>query len=161
MVKEANMPDKAERVAAISKRLTEIYSHSHKLSHSTSEPVVETPNREEFDERCKRELVEAEALRRELRGFANNVTVFMFDCSTDRGLHLLVPDKNNIPEAARNLCEGEWTFNKWLHDFTGTGSHLSFYAEDALACINVQGYFIFRADWQSEVIIPGNPPTKL
>ncbi len=146
MDKKPGMIDKTEHVAAISKRLTEIYSHSHKLSHSTSEPVVEIPSKDEFDERCKREQIEAESLRRELRQLASSVDVYMFDCSADRGLHLLVADKNNIPEAARNVCKGEWKFNRWLHDFTGTGTHLGFHAEDALACIHTQGYFIFNAD---------------
>jgi hypothetical protein len=161
MDKKPTMIDKTERVAAISKRLTEIYSHSHKLSRSTSEPIVEIPNKEEFDERCKHEQIEAESLRKELRQLASDITVYMFDCSTDGRLHLLVPNKDNIPEAARNLCQGEWKFNGWLHDFTGTGVHIGFHAEDALACIYAQGYFIFGADWQSEVTIPGNPPRKL
>jgi hypothetical protein len=148
MDKRPNMSDKTERVAAISQRLTEIYSYSHKLSHSTSETITETLNRDEFNERCKREQLEAEALRKELRQFASSLTLSMFDCSADSSVHLLVPDRNNIPAAARNLCKGEWKFNRWLHDFTGTGNHVGFHAEDALACIYAQGYFIFKAEWQ-------------
>jgi hypothetical protein len=73
MVKEENNPEKADRVTAISKRLTEIYTYSHKLSHSTREPVTDIPNRDEFDERCKRERIEAESLRKELRQLATTV----------------------------------------------------------------------------------------
>ena len=80
------------------------------------------------------------------------MNIFMYRCSKDRLTLLLVPTRE-IPEQAKQECDGTWIFDKVLEDFTGENARIALSEADALADINSKGYYIGKAQITSTVTV--------
>jgi hypothetical protein len=79
--------------------------------------------------------------------------LFMFECSSDRNLKLLVPSMQ-IPEAARQKCTGtwnfaeksDWEFVKRLLDFGPDDSRVAINSRKATEDVTKDGFHVARIE---------------
>lgn len=81
------------------------------------------------------------------------MTVYMFDCSTDSNVKLLVPSRK-IPEAAKQHCKGTWKFAREIPDLKARDTVLAIDSKKAMDDISRQGFHIAPTIIESGVLNP-------
>lgn len=91
--------------------------------------------------------------------YEQGMVVYMFKCSTDHDLKLLLPSKQ-IPEAAKQHCkgganfavQGEWKFERRLLDnFNADDIRLAVNSKKAVEDIKAQGFHVFSVQYTTTV----------
>jgi hypothetical protein len=76
---------------------------------------------------------------------------YQYQCTTDTDVRLIVPTKE-IPDAAKNLCKGEWKYYGELRDELTPGDRrVGFDSKKAVQDIKKQGFHIAKLAILSEV----------
>ncbi len=88
------------------------------------------------------------------------MTIYEYKCSTDSNVRLLVP-KREIPEAAKNLCKGEWKyFGQMEGELKATDVRVALDSKKAVEDIEKQGFHLAKFQINvTETVVP-RPPKK-
>jgi hypothetical protein len=77
--------------------------------------------------------------------------VYQYKCTRDSYVRLLVPTKE-IPEAAKGLCSGEWTFYGELEgELSANDKRIGLDSKKAIEEIEQHGFYVGRFDIKTEV----------